>query len=531
MKLKLVASLTSALLILGIGIQPADAEPTYKTEKHTIWGWPSGKHSLTSSQKRWLKELATFHENYLSKVTCVSTYAKLTSKNQRLLFKARAKNVCDYLGGLEPQIRVSHVSRLGTQRFNAGNVEVTFFLYPNATDATTEQLIKRSSTPKNLQANFGLEQQASHQVCQISSTGYGWNSAGFPIEMRFGGREKIIPLRSNGVVKALIVPVDFPNYVGKSDPKKYVENIIAKTNEYYSQMSYGKVRFDFTVLNSYVRMSKNAEDYGISTHGVGNHEPYYKEALTRAAELFDISGFDAAYVIAGPETPKKAITAGPAFNLPIVTADGPIPLGSATGQMSDGESGFRWLVHETGHLFGWVDAYDTTGQDRPGEPLHSRFGWWDIMSGSWDLFNLDVNGWFRYQVNWLTDESVLCFEDSKISSFGVGVENLASKTGTRLLVIKISDSKVLVIERKSIAQFSPMLGNPALEGILIYEVDSAKNPAMAPLTIIHKDKMPKDGTLRLAALRPGESAKYGNLLIEVTGANATSSFVKLTRVG
>jgi hypothetical protein len=75
-----------------------------------------------------------------------------------------------------------------------------------------------------------------------------------------------------------------------------------------------------------------------------------------------------------------------------------------------------------------------------------------------------------------------------------------------------------------------MLGNPALEGILIYEVDSAKNPAMAPLTIIHKDKMPKDGTLRLAALRPGESAKYGNLLIEVTGANASSSFVKLTRL-
>jgi M6 family metalloprotease-like protein len=349
------------------------------------------------------------------------------------------------------------------------------------------------------------------------------------VTSRFGGRENWNPLKTSGTIKALVIGIDFPNYPGQTSPADYVAVATKKNSDFFETMSYGAVKFEYTVLPSYVRMTKNAEAYGIGSWGSGNYAEYYREALSNAAVEFEIGGYDVAYVMASPETPSSAITPGPAFPWSEMTSDGAVPLGTATGGMPDGERAFRWMAHETGHLFGWVDLYDVSGNVNPGGSRHTRFGWWDIMSMNWLTFSLEINGWFRFQLGWIKDSDVLCFEQDSLKEVEFSVSNLASQRPRRLAVVRTGQQKAIVIERRSITNYAPMLGRPALAGVLVYEVDGAQNFQTAPVSIIRKSGLSLDDSLSSAALKPGESLSINGLEIQVISEDDTQSRVSIKK--
>ena len=366
--------------------------------------------------------------------------------------------------------------------------------------------------------------------CKITSSKPGWNTVGFPIQQIFdGGRLERLPF--SGSIKAIIIPVDFSNYQGKAEEiLSYSKNFTHETNEYFKTVSYGKVGFKFTVLPEYIRMSKKAEDYEIGTWGRGNYEVYYKEALSNASSKFDLNGYDVAYVIAAPQTARASINPGPAFNLPVQIGNTQIPKGSATGGMDPGVTPWRWMVHETGHLFGLVDLYNVEGA-RTGlsdSDTHQPFGWWDIMSMNWQTFALELNAWFRIQTTWLAEEDVYCFDSLGNKSIELDIKSLSSKTGKRALVIRVGQEKVIVAEFRTVTKYDPLDNLASNSGVLIYEVNGAIPAAAAPINILRKENLKsKTPPLSDIALKVGEFIETSGLIVGVSKKSNDSTSLRV----
>jgi M6 family metalloprotease-like protein len=511
-------------------IEPASAAANYRLSLQTISGWRGQATQLSQSQKQFIKKwVGTQSEMNLSAANCTAFFAPGSSTLQKTILQKRASATCSEIKRNANWV-ATRPSLISTKlRAHQGQVRVRLITNPNAPEPTPRPSPTNSNAVQTtLPLERGISQSSPVEKCKITSTGSGWNTVGFPINLRFGGRETYQTLPNRGTIRALVIGVDFPNYRGLEMPADYVAEVTKKNNDFFNEMSYGAVRFEYTVLPSYVRMSRNAEEYGIGTWGSGDYVAYYREALANAARLFDIGGYDVAYVMASPQTPASAITPGPAFPAPEKTEDGVVPLGTATGGMPLSEPAFRWMAHETGHLFGWTDIYDVSGKDDPANGRHSRFGWWDIMSMNWETFNLELNGWFRFQVGWIPDADILCFEARNLSEAGALIQNLSSSQGQRLIVIRTGEQKAIVIERRSITKYAPMFNNPDWAGVLVYEVDGAKDSGMAPIEILRKKGLITDSSLPNAALRPNEFVTSGGIVVKVTGQSETVSFVELS---
>jgi len=349
------------------------------------------------------------------------------------------------------------------------------------------------------------------QDCQIASSGSEWNTVGFPLTSRFSGTQQIPTLPLTGKIKILYVPVDFSNYPDTSSPVGYGQSITKLVAEFYHSMSYNKVTLDFKILPSYVRMPSPAESYGLSGRGQGDYFGFFSQALQEAAKTHDISGFDAVVVLGSPRVPLSAFTPGPAFLRQVITEDGAVRLGAATGSVSSPENGFRWMAHEIGHLFGWADLYNVTGPDTVFSDRHVAFGYWDIMSMNWLTFSLQINGWFRFQAGWIEDDGIVCLSGLKDGTYEIPLSPLHKKGGTRIVAIKISDQEVLVIENRKRGSYSPMPGGS--NGLLVYLVNGRHSSSKAPITIVRKDSLMTDHALSRATLKQGESVNVTNLSI------------------
>ena len=529
-------ALVSGILILGLfgpniaSDQPkANASAKYDTLVQNLTGWKVRQTSPDLSQKTFIENWVKAHQQNLTAANCTGFFAPGTKSKEIEVLRKRAKATCDEIKKNASWASVS--SRVASTRFKSliGQTNVRLTVAKTADGTTpTPTPSPTSEASDQLSGEFGFSKTSSIDKCKITSTGSGWNTVGFPINLRMGGRESYKTLPSTGIIKALVIVVDFPNYPGIANPASYVAAVTKKNNDFFRAMSYGAVEFNYTVLPQHVRMSRNAEDYGIGTWGVGDYSIYYREALDNAARAFDISGYDVAFVLASAATPARAITPGPAFPAPYMTIDGAIPLGTATGGMPDSEQAFRWMAHETGHLFGWVDLYDVSGRDDPANGRHSRFGWWDIMSMNWETFNLELNAWFRFQVGWIPDRDIVCFEIANLKQAEVQITNLSANQGRRMIVIRVSDQKAIVMERRSITEYAPMLGDPSKAGVIVYEVDGAKDFQMAPVTIARKSSFLVDGPLSRAALRQGEFVDVANLRISVSSQGTDNSRVVIS---
>lgn len=363
------------------------------------------------------------------------------------------------------------------------------------------------------------------QDCRISSSGSEWNTVGFPLTSRFSGKEIIPTLPLSGKIRILYVPVDFPNHPDSSSPTKYGKQATKLVTDFYRTMSYGKVSLEFGILPNYIRMPNTAESYGLGAWNQGDYFEFYAQALREAAKVQNISGFDAAVILASPKLPTNIFTPGPGFLRPVSTEDGVIGLGTAAGSFTSTNQAFRWMAHELGHLFGWVDLYDVTGPGAVSGNRHSAFGHWDIMSMNWETFSLQINGWFRFQAGWIDDRSFVCLSNSRSGTHSVSLNSLSGKLGTRLIGIKISDQEVLVIENRRRGAYSPMPRGS--NGLLVYKVDGRQSSSKAPISIVRKEGLLIDRPLSKAALTIGESVEVGNVSITHTKTSKTKSVVQI----
>jgi M6 family metalloprotease-like protein len=282
---------------------------------------------------------------------------------------------------------------------NSSGVLTMDDLKPNSQGYFTVTVDKLATTPTFSQrTSCQLLDQTNNKTLQV----------GFP---KATGR-----LPSNGVIRALIIPVDFEDVPGKGNPEIVFAEMTDGMNDYYFHVSANQVKFEFTTLRSWVRMPVSSSYHGLGTWSKGDANGYLKLALKTADPLVDFSLFDVVYVLSPKEIPSSSIAYGPAGpmlpNNGLTTNDGPVMNISLSGadawQVGSG-SPWKWISHETGHLFGLHDLYTTDT---------ATYGQWDLMSDNWSQGVIELNSWNRYLLDWLSDSQVVCLDASNISAAG-----------------------------------------------------------------------------------------------------------------
>jgi len=335
-------------------------------------------------------------------------------------------------------------------------------------------------------------------------------------------------LPSFGTIRALILPVDFEDVVGKTAPAIEFTPMTDGMNDFFYKMSGNRVKFDYQVLKDWVRMPVSSTFHKLGVWGQGDAYSYWKLAVATADPLVDYSQFDVVYVLSPREIPWGSIAYGPAGPLNsggITTDDGPVTNITLSGadawnNVTTG-SPWRWISHETGHLFGLHDMYVITGN-----PV---YGTWDLMSDNWSVGAIELNSWNRYLLGWYSDSQITCLNSTNLNSNGVTqLINPIERVNDLIksVVIRLSSTKVLVIESRRNEGFDVLTS--AQEGTLVYTVDMTV-PSIQGGWKVQRRPGSTDLSFRDAALRLGDVITVEGLRIEIVGHDQNGDTVKISK--
>ena len=347
-------------------------------------------------------------------------------------------------------------------------------------------------------------------------------------EMQVGFPKAAGRLPSFGIINALIIPVDFADVVGQRAPDQEFLPMTDGMNDFYYKMSGNKVKFNYEVLKDWVRMPVSSSYHKLGTWGKGDAHSYWKMAIETADPLVDYSKFDVVYVLSPREIPWASIAYGPAGPLGasgISSDDGPVTNITLSGadawnSLAKG-SAWRWISHETGHLFGLHDLYVS-----PGSPV---YGTWDLMSNNWSTGAIELNSWNRYLLGWLTDSQINCKNVSAIDSVGFTqlidpIERINDLT--KAVVIKLSETMILVLESRRSEGLDVLTSSQ--EGTLVYTVDMTI-PTIQGGWKVQRRPGSTDPEFVDAALRLGDVITVQGLKIEIVGHDQSGDTVKITK--
>lgn len=364
------------------------------------------------------------------------------------------------------------------------------------------------SDPTKLRAPF-----VPATACQLpSQDGNSGLSQGFP--------KRISRIKSVGTVNAVVIPVDFPDVIGVNSPLTDYNTMLEGLNTFYKKMSGGRLNFNFTILPEYVRLPFNSNKFGLGTWSSGDGDGYIQAILKAADPKVDYSKYDVFYLLSPRSIPWSSIAYGPAALRTFATDEGNIvnvTFSGADAYQDFPGADWKWVAHETGHLFGLHDLYVSPG--------NATYGAWDIMSLNWSVAAIELNAWNRYIQGWLEDSQIKCLEKSKSTTLEITLDPIErSNSLVKAVVVKLSDSKILVIESRRSEGLDVL--STAQAGTLVYTVDMTI-PSIKGGWQTQRRPGSTDSNFIDAALKTGDKIVVDGVTIEIISQNAQGDVVKI----
>ena len=338
---------------------------------------------------------------------------------------------------------------------------------------------------------IGLEEKSTEGavVCRRHSDGKGYwvsltgatdfpgqiNGNFLPVEMckiqdarpRFerGGGSTSFPrseerIPANGTVNVAIIPIDYPDAKAKSSPTSWILESLEKVDSWVDFFTDGNLRYNWIIHDEWITMPKEAAWYvwdhativdGKYVKGDRQLQSDYDQAydvFSAAEEHFDLENIDFAWVFSNPEADEVDWAPGYMLNENVPTRSGVYDIsyysigtflywGSRRG---DAHNRPLWItmLHEMGH------AHGIAGH-APGN------GWtYDVMaSGS------TLSAWNGWLVEWIPDSEYVCIDGEAPGRHRIVLDSVdLNRGGTIAAVVRVSDTKVLVVESRRKGPFS-----------------------------------------------------------------------------
>lgn len=340
-------------------------------------------------------------------------------------------------------------------------------------------------------------------------------SAGFPkVRQR---------LPSYGNIRALIVPVDFPDRIGADDTVEYFRPVANGVRDFYVAQSYGALSFDFQIVPNWVRMPFPSTKYGMGgAVGAGDPDSYVDAVIELTDPAIDYSRFDAVYFLVPKEMPMSVMGWGPAITRPHWTSTGYIVNGATGGadmylNERNGVIGARWkwMAHETGHAFGLYDE----DLDHQSDTL----GHWSLMAQSWTNGAIEFVAWDRYLQGWLPESRITCA--SRTDTTSVTIEPLTRQSeGRKAVMVPLTASKILVVESRRGEGLDRVTAENA--GVLVYTVDMTIGQLGGGYRTVRRPGSTAKNFAD-AALRPGDSVSVEGVRVTFVSTSDTGDAVEV----
>ena len=307
-------------------------------------------------------------------------------------------------------------------------------------------------------------------------------------------------------IKLLVLPIIFDEIPFANTDLTNLENALKSTSEFYSKMSYGRLKLIFEIPERelWVKLLKSAKSYGIIPNlPQQNNEIIAIDAIALADKQINLSAYQSVIIESGYSslTSIGQGMGGKTFvgkNGSVVGAT--LEIGEAVGRASV-------ISHELGHnLFGLEDLYVFLNSKRPTVPEPQPAGKWDVMSEGGSLVP-GFLGWNRLLMGWLPDSEIRCIKNQNSTTHFLS--NIDNVTDPKLVLINVASGITIAMESRVIDSKN--------QGLLVYKIDSNTNHGDGPISA-EKNLLSK-----------GESIKLDNWNIYVSDTSPLGLIVKVEK--
>ena len=306
-----------------------------------------------------------------------------------------------------------------------------------------------------------------------------------PQEFRFSGATSFpvmeFRMPANGEMDIAIIPIDFPDALGTTDPLEYIGKELEAIDAWTEFFTGGRLKYNWVLSEQWLTMPKESkyyvwdksyisdgESFKMSDKQLQSNQDQATQVFTEAEKVMDLSKVEYAWIFSNPEA--KLVDWGPG------------PTNSASQIIKTAKTTYELDYFPIGtYLFGNVPEYS---HQRPlwasmlhemghghGLAGHAPGNEWtfDFMTAGGTL-----NAWNGWLVGWIPDEDFVCIDGTKPATHKVRLDSVdLNRGGTIAAVVRISEHEVLVIESRRKGPFS-MDFQPGYSAVMAYYVDSKR---------------------------------------------------------
>jgi len=328
-------------------------------------------------------------------------------------------------------------------------------------------------------------------------------------------------VKSTGQVNLAIIYTTYTDAAGDDRAfNEYDKVQFPNVAKFYSAASYGKLTMSLIANDKYYPIGKSSASYNLEAMDrTSNFSGVISDAVNAAKSDYDFSKVDAILVIM-PSTAKAVDLGASGVNIQIA---GKTFYNGVSAAYINPSSKMPvmplFLVHELGHNFGLP------------HPLRHEIGYaWDVMN--WEEVPApDLFGWEKFILSWIDSNQVDCLTTIPSAPVTEYLESTGvASANTKLLVKKISDSEVLVVESRRKNELDNLTLDE--EGVLIYKVNvnlGSDKGAIAPINNGSPSHKTSGQSLLVGTLQQGESLSAEGIKITVIKKTASGDFISVSK--
>lgn len=546
-------------LVAASQIVPVEPLNQFSTSSRTLSSFSGSSVSLTSKQRSEVKNLVDRSPGAES-ITCTGLRLSSASKATVATITKRAKAACDYAKRLNRSLKTSVVTKTTTARSSAGKVTLAIRTPRETSTATPAPL-----PPSNPSVNYPTNQLSlDAEICKLKENSRmrrpGDVVEDFTGQLEIRGRYKSnavafpfapTTLPTKGGIDVAMVFLDWADSPGTTEDYNYFKAQAKLFEDFFWMVSENKLDMRMTYSDKWFRIPGSYKDFATNSDEEAQRgeapkkQIFYDAAVAASDAETDYSGIEIVFY-AVPRG-KSVFANGPHefnfdYNGYLKTNEGNIYNTATVGDFflaSDGQPPWVYYVHETGHMIG-VPHQANEDENKPFTEKYvvNPMGGWDIMSNQGGATRT-ITSWLRWLAGWITDQQVVCVTKDAVTDNYFKLHPINEVKGrVESLVIKLNDTKALVLEsRRHDKQFDIATGN-SKDGVLVYVVDATKASAQGNQILLS----PRDITKYLeekntypdwreldAIFFQGNSIVYEGLKIEVVSVGSDGDVVRVTK--
>ena len=380
-------------------------------------------------------------------------------------------------------------------------------------------------------------------MCQIREQDSVGNGRAFPSLRNQSNRASSLHPGPKTVFQIIPIYSEDAPLSGKT-PREDYKGYIDFIESYIKYASDGESSVEFRVPNEYIYFPKKLGDFDMRHENNWNnavHLTLGKEILNTVDSKINFLGVNLSIIVTPAGTPHDVIEQAnlDRFGEYQVILDGqPINLMSIATPATFSSAPERhqnftspmWWFHELHHVgLGLADHNgDNFYQNGRGENTNSPgMGNWGLMSMS----KTELTTWEKWIIGYISDAQVRCVTASTPTTHWITPSSHKSNK-TKLLVVYLSESKVLVVESIRAGGLNYKLGKES-EGALVYLVDTSEPGQEYGLKVLRSKDTPintQPFVLSDATLKVDEKIEFEGVEIKVIESGDFGDVVVVSKI-